>query len=92
MTDHALSLSIPTLLETKSDHCRLRIRFNQLSKERRLLTCLLILFAIIMCGLLVGIFILSWALHGKLIKLNSFNSKLIRRKKKRGKKSFYLFH
>jgi hypothetical protein len=68
MTDHALSLSssMPTLLETKSDHCRLRIRFNRLSKERRLLTCLLILFAIIMCGLLVGIFILSWALHGEL--------------------------
>ncbi|CAM4742137.1 unnamed protein product [Rotaria magnacalcarata] len=61
MTDHVLSFSssIPPLLETKSDHCRLRIRFNQLSRERRLLTCLLVLFAIIMCGLLIGIFILS---------------------------------
>ncbi|CAF0755837.1 unnamed protein product [Rotaria sordida] len=39
---------------------RLRIRFNHLSRERRLLTCLLILFAIIMFGLLIGIFILSW--------------------------------
>jgi hypothetical protein len=67
MTDHALSLSpsIPTFLETKSDHCRLRIRFNRLSKERRLLTCLLTLFAIIMCGLLIGIFILSWGFQGK---------------------------
>ncbi|CAF2358135.1 unnamed protein product [Rotaria sp. Silwood2] len=67
MTDHVLSLSssIPTLLETKSDHCRLRIRFNQLSRERRLLTCLLILFAIIMFGLLIGIFILSWTFQGR---------------------------
>lgn len=68
MTDHVLSFtsSIPPLLETKSDHCRLRIRFNQLSKERRLLTLLLLLFAIIMCGLLIGIFVLSLALQGKL--------------------------
>ncbi|UJR26186.1 hypothetical protein I4U23_007529 [Adineta vaga] len=44
---------------------RLRTRFNRLSKERRLLTCLLTLFAIIMCGLLAGIFILSWAYQGR---------------------------
>lgn len=77
MTDHhALSLSSSTpalLLETKSDHCRLRVRFNRLSKERRLLTCLLILFAIIMCALLVGIFLLSWAFQGK-----SFSSQRLR--------------
>lgn len=67
MTDHALSLSssTPALLESKSDHCRLRIRFNRLSKERRLLTCLLILFAMIMCALLVAIFLLSWAFQGE---------------------------
>ncbi|CAF3307637.1 unnamed protein product [Rotaria socialis] len=67
MTDHVLSFSspIPPLLETKSDHCRLRIRFNQLSRERRLLTCLLVLFAIIMCGLLIGIFILSLTFQGR---------------------------
>jgi len=68
MTDHALSLSpsIPTFIETKPDRSRLRIRFNRLSKERRLLTYLLTIFIIIMCGLLIGIFILSWALQGKL--------------------------
>jgi hypothetical protein len=67
MSEHGLSLplAIPSLFESKSDHCRLRTRFNRLSKERRLLTCLLTLFAIIMCTLLIGIFILSWAFQGK---------------------------
>jgi hypothetical protein len=96
MTDHALSLSssMPTLLETKSDHCRLRIRFNRLSKERRLLTCLLILFAIIMCGLLVGIFILSWALHGELFSRKKnrtfFKQRLIRLIKKKQTKNHFI--
>jgi hypothetical protein len=83
MSDHAISLSssIPTLLETKSDNCRLRARFNRLSKERRFLTCLLILFAIIMCGLLVGIFILSWAFQGKLF--SSLRRNILLQKKKK---------
>lgn len=67
MTDHGLSLSssLPTLLDEKNYYYRLRNRFNRLSKERRILTCLLALFALIMCGLLIGIFILSWAFQGE---------------------------
>ena len=93
MTEHALSLSssIPTLLENKSDHCRLRIRFNRLSKERRLLTCLLILFAIIMCGLLIGIFLLSWAYQGKFYSRKNRTFYLIQSETKLEEKIVFFF-
>ncbi|CAF1383538.1 unnamed protein product [Adineta steineri] len=44
---------------------RLKFRFKRLSKERRLLSCILILYIIIMCALLVVIFYLLWAFQGR---------------------------
>ncbi|CAF3660832.1 unnamed protein product [Rotaria sp. Silwood1] len=38
----------------------LRFRFKRLSQQRRLLSCVLLLYLIIMCGLLVVIFLLLW--------------------------------
>ncbi|CAF0867207.1 unnamed protein product [Rotaria sordida] len=43
----------------------LRFRFKRLSQERRLLSCILVLYVIIMCGLLVVIFLLLWAFQGQ---------------------------
>ncbi|CAF3196683.1 unnamed protein product [Rotaria sp. Silwood2] len=43
----------------------LRFRFKRLSQERRILSCLLILYVIIMCGLLIVICLLLWGFQGR---------------------------
>ncbi|CAF3695841.1 unnamed protein product [Rotaria socialis] len=52
------------LIRIEFDYCRLRHRFKRLSQERRLLSCLLVLYIIIMCGLFVVIFLLLLTFNG----------------------------
>ncbi|CAF0888588.1 unnamed protein product [Adineta ricciae] len=48
---------------------RLQHRFKRLSKERRLLSCLLLIYVLIMLGLLVVIIFLIWTFPGKSLVL-----------------------
>lgn len=54
-------------IKIESVYCRLRYRFKRLSQERRSLCFLLVLYAIIMWGLLLSIFLLARAFQGNLI-------------------------